>query len=190
MRTISYCRLAGEVLDLILNHTLIICYVDKDSELSYPRKIVKRAAKYTRRLAKKAILLIGSVVALTLLLNSVAYACSKLGSVGMAMAMHGGSIKNADNMSTDDMSAESVERGPCAQHKQDICKSVRVRMISTQPSLSKAGDYQEPAPVFLTVDLVIDTLKHPPLSWALKWDIAFHSVFKLPLTLFLSVLRI
>ena len=146
----------------------------------------RAAAKYMRRLAKKAVLVIGSVLALSLLLNSVAYACSKLGSVGMVMAMHGSSIKN-----THDMGAESVKRGPCAQHKQDICKSVRDRMISTQPSFAKAGDYQEPAPLVLPCDLVIDTPNDTPLSFGPpKWDIAFHSVFKLPLPLFLSVLRI
>ena len=143
------------------------------------------AAMFIRRLSKKAGLVIGSVLALSLLFNSVVYACSKLDSLGMAMTVHGSSMST-----TDGMNEKSVERGPCSQHKQDICKTVRDRMISIQPSLAKA-DYQEPAPLLLPLSLTIDIPKHiafrPP---SLTWDIAFHSVFKLPLSLSFSVLRI
>lgn len=139
-----------------------------------------------RRLSKQAGVVIGSVLALSLLFNSVVYACSKLGSVDMAMAMHGRSMAT-----TDGMNGGSVERGPCAKHKQDICKSVRDRMLSVQPSSSRAGDYQQLASLVIPSNLVIDVLKHPPLSsGTLRWEIAFHSVFKLPLHLFFSVLRI
>ena len=133
----------------------------------------------------KAGLVIGSVLALSLLFNSVVYACSKLGSVGMAMAMHGTS------MPMDGTNGGAVERGPCADHKQDICKSVRDRMVSVQPSPSKVEDYQQFAPLILPLNFVIAVPKHiafrPP---SVRWEIAFHSVFKLPLSLSFSALRI
>ena len=139
-----------------------------------------------RRLSPKVSLLIGSVLALSLLVNSVVYACSKLGSLGMVMAMHG--ISTA---TTDGMNEESVERGPCSQHKQDICKTVRDRMLSTQASTAKAADYQQPVPLFLPLNLASDVPKHIDFSFpSTKWMIAFHSVFKLPLSLSFSVLRI
>ncbi len=138
-----------------------------------------------RRLSKNAGIVIGSILALSLLFNSVVYACSKLSS-GMDMAMHRSSMAT-----TDGMNEKTVERGPCSQHKQDICKTVRDRMISIQPSLSKAGDYQQPAPLLLPLSLMIDIPKHIAFSLAFtKSEIAFHSVFKLPLTLSFSVLRI
>ncbi len=129
--------------------------------------------------------MIGSVLALSLLFNSVVYACSKLGSVGMAMAMHGTS------MPMDGTNDGAVERGPCAEHKQDICKSVRDRMLSLQPSPSKVEDYQQWAPPILPLTFVIAIPKHIALRpSSLRWEIAFHSVFKLPLSLSFSVLRI
>ena len=139
-----------------------------------------------RRLSRNAGIVVGSVLALSLLVNSVVYACSKLGSLGMAMAMHGTSTAT-----TDGMNEKSVERGPCSQHKQDICKTVRDRMLSTQASTPKAADYQEPVPLLLPLNLASDVPKHIDFSFAFtRWVIAFHSVFKLPLSLSFSVLRI
>jgi hypothetical protein len=139
-----------------------------------------------RRLSKKAGLVMFSVLALSLLFNSVVYACSKLGSVDMAMALHGRSMAT-----TDGMNERSVERGPCSQHKQDVCKTVRDRMLSTQASTPKTADYQQPVPLLLPLNLVIDVSKHIDFSFAsTRWVIAFHSVFKLPLSLSFSVLRI
>jgi hypothetical protein len=129
---------------------------------------------------------IGSVLALSLLVNSVVYACSKLGSLGMAMAMQSSSMAT-----TDGMNEKSVERGPCSQHKQDICKTVRDRMISIQPSPYKPADSQQPIVAFLPPNLIIDSPKHIAFSFAsIRWEIAFHSVFKLPLPLSFLVLRI
>ena len=140
----------------------------------------------SRRVSKQAGLVIGSILALSLLFNSVVYACSKLGFAGMATAMHGSSMT-----ATDGMNEKSVERGPCAEHKQDICKSVRDRMLSIQPSPYKAVDVQQPVPLLLPLNLVIDVPKHIDFSLAsTTWEIAFHSVFKLPLSLSFSVLRI
>lgn len=139
-----------------------------------------------RRQSKRVSLLIGCAVAVSLLFNSVVYACSKLGSVDMAMAMHGRSMAT-----TDGMNERAVERGPCSKHKQDICKSVRDRMLSLQPSSSKPGDYQQLASLLLPLNVVAAVPAHAHLSSGiLKWEIAFHSVFKLPLRLFFSVLRI
>ena len=139
-----------------------------------------------RKSKRKVGLVIGSVLALSLLFNSVVYACSKLGSLGMAMSMHASSM-----VTTDGMNEKSVERGPCSQHKQDICKSVRDRMLSVQPSPSKVEDYQQFAPPILPLNFVIAVPKHiafrPP---SVRWEIAFHSVFKLRLSLSFSVLRI
>lgn len=130
--------------------------------------------------------MIGSVLALSLLFNSLAYACSKLGSVGMAMAMHGPSMPMGDRTN-----GGAVERGPCADHKRDICKSVRDRTVSIQPSPSKAEDYQQFAPLLLPLGFVIPLPKHIAFRLSsMRWEIAFHSVFKLPLSLSFSVLRI
>jgi hypothetical protein len=108
-----------------------------------------------RNSKRRAALVIGSVLALSLLFNSVVYACSKLGSVSMAMAMHGPSMPMDDGTN-----GGAVERGPCADHKQDICKSVRDRMVSVQLSLSKVEDYQQFAPPILPLNFVIAVPKH------------------------------
>jgi len=91
----------------------------------------------------------------------------------------------------DGMDKKSVERGPCAQHKQDICKTIRDRMVSTQASQFHMGDYQQSIPLHFPLNVVLDIPKHIAFSFAsTTWEIAFHSVFKLPLTLSFSVLRI
>jgi hypothetical protein len=89
---------------------------------------------------------------------------------------------------TDD---RAVERGPCSEHKQDICKSVRDRMLSIQPSLYKVETAQQPILRLLPTNLGIDIPKHiASLVGSIGWQTAFHSVFKLPLPLSFSVLRI
>ena len=67
--------------------------------------------------------LIALVVASSLLLVSVAYACS------------GHDFMPMSSMSAD-MDNKAMERGPCDKHKQDICKSVRYQMLSVQASSS------------------------------------------------------
>lgn len=133
--------------------------------------------------SRKAGLIIGSILAVSLLFNSVVYACSK---IGMAMAMHGFSMAT-----TGGMDGRSVERGPCAKHKQDICKSVRDRLLSTQPTPYKLDPAQQLISVLLpsnvAAEVPIDMVM--PLG-ALEWQTAFHSVFKLPLPLSFLVLRI
>ena len=137
-------------------------------------------------LSRKTALVIGSILALTLLFNSVVYACSKLGVTGMVKAMPGSTMPT-----TSGESEKSVERGPCAQHKQDICKSIRDRMISSQPSLFKERDDRPPAPQLFLLSLVIENPSQLAfLALTVRRKIAFNSVFKLPLPLSLSVLRI
>jgi hypothetical protein len=116
-------------------------------------------------------------VALSILFTSVVYACSGLN----LMQMNGHHVA---------MNHETVERGPCAEHKQDLCKSVRERMLSVQPSFHKLDESQQPISL-APLSVLIDIPKHLVLlPNALIWQTAFHSVFKLPLPLFLSVLRI
>ncbi len=136
-----------------------------------------------RKLSRNTGLVIGFILVLSLLFNSVVYACSK---VGMVMAMHGMSMAMADGMGE-----KSVERGPCAQHKQDICKSIRDRLLSIQPSLYKLDPAQQLIAILLPSNLATKIPSHiaAPVG-SLGWQTAFHSVFKLPLPLSLSVLRI
>ena len=108
---------------------------------------------------------------------SVVYACSGL------------SVMHMSFMSAP-MDDRAVERGPCDKHKQDICKSVRDRMLSIQPSSYKI-DVQQAILLLLPPNLVFDLPKHiASLSAPLGWEADFHSVFKLPLHLSFSVLRI
>ena len=133
--------------------------------------------------ARKSWLLIASILAVSLVFNSIVYACSGLMSVGMVLQ---GSLKTMDGTNS-----ATVERGPCADHKQDICKSVRDRMLSVQPSASKAVDSQQTTILFLPLNLIIDIPKHIDFSFgSLTWQTAFHAVFKLPLPFSLRVLRI
>ena len=133
---------------------------------------------------RKPHLVIGSVLAVTLLFNSVIYACSK---IGMIIAMHGASMSMA---TTDDMNQKSVERDPCAQHKQDVCKSIRDRLLSLQPSLYKLDPAQHViiAPPSNPATEITSHIAAP--FGSLRWQTAFHSVFKLPLRISLSVFRI
>ena len=136
-----------------------------------------------RNVSTKARLVIGSVLALSLFFNSVVYACSKL---SLVMPMHGSSMGTMD-----DMTGGSVEKGPCAEHKQDVCKTVRDRMLSIQPALHRSDDVQQPVPMLLPATLIIDIQRHSASAVSPQtWRTAFHSIFKLPLSLSFSVLRI
>jgi hypothetical protein len=137
------------------------------------------------RPSRKSGLVIGSVLALSLLFNSIVYACSGL----MGMSLHAASINSMNTMGG--MNENTIERGPCADHKQDVCKSVRDRMLSVQPSGYKAIDSQQTIILYLPLNLIIDIPKHIAFSsGSLTWQTAFHAVFKLPLPFSLRVLRI
>jgi len=104
----------------------------------------------------------------------------------MTVALHDSSMSGMDGMH-----GGMVQRGPCNQHKQDICKSVRNRMLSIQPSSYKADDVQQPIILLLPINAIIDIPEHLALSSASGgWEFAFHSVFKISLPLSFSVLRI
>jgi hypothetical protein len=138
-----------------------------------------------RKCPRKAGLIIGSILAVTLLFNSVVYACSK---ISMVMAMPGTTMAMT---TTDDMGDAALARDPCTQHKQDVCKSIRDRLLSIQPSLYKVDPAQQSIVILLPDHLVakIPSDIAVPFS-SLTWQTAFHSVFKLPLPLSLSVLRL
>ena len=133
---------------------------------------------------RKSCLLVVSALVLSILFTSIVYACSRIDL--MTVTLHDSSMSGMDGMH-----GGMVQRGPCNQHKQDICKSVRNRMLSIQPSSYKADDVQQPIILLLPINAIIDIPKHLALSSvSAGWEIAFHSVFKLPLHLSFSVLRI
>jgi hypothetical protein len=114
----------------------------------------------------------------SLLFTSVVYACSGL------------SVMQTKLMSAS-MDEGAVERGPCSKHRQDICKSVRERMLAIEPSSYKATDVQQPLILLLPHNLLINIPKLIAFSSSsVAWEVAFHAVFKLPLYLSSSVLRI
>jgi hypothetical protein len=114
----------------------------------------------------------------SLLFTSVVYACSGL-SVMQTKLM---------SMSMDD---RAMERRPCSKHKQDICKSVRERMLSIEPSSYKASDVHQPLILLLPHHPIIYVPKQMAFwSAYVGWEIALHAVFKIPLFLSSLVLRI
>lgn len=131
---------------------------------------------------QKSWLPIVSALVVSILFNSVVYACSKLD----PMALQVGSAHSMSGMNE-----RTIERGPCAEHKQDICKSVRERLLSIQPSPSKTADSQQQIIPFLPLNVIIDIPKQMAFSSdSVDLKTAFHGVFKLPLPYSLRVLRI
>ena len=127
-----------------------------------------------RRGSSKAGLMIGFILAVSLLFNSVVYACSK---IGMVMAMHDTSMAT-----TDDMNQKSVERDPCAQHKQDVCKSIRDRLLSVQPSLYKLDPAQQAIAILLPSNPSSEIPRGAVASFgSLGWQTAFHSLLLRPI---------
>lgn len=113
-----------------------------------------------------------SSLVLALLFTSIVYACSGLASIGIAP--HSGSMNN------------KVERGPCGEHKQDMCQSVRERTLSVQASLP-ATDLSRGSPSGLPVETY---LVPNAFSEHLLFPTAYHPFFKLPLIYSYLVLRI
>jgi hypothetical protein len=72
--------------------------------------------------------LVSLIAAFSFLFVSVVYACS-----GLSMFQMNGYSSS--------MAPETVERGPCEQHKQDLCKSVRDNLISLQASQAPASAF-------------------------------------------------
>lgn len=125
---------------------------------------------------KKFSFVLASTLVFSVLFASIVYACSGLGQ--MRMVFH-----------HDSMNGGMVERGPCSENKQEICKSVRHRMLSIQNSSLQAEvpvygstilqELSTDAPIPPDISLV----SHPLLT-------TFHPLFKLSLIYSYLVLRI
>jgi len=115
-------------------------------------------------------------VVFAFLFVSIAHACSGLGPVGVMIEQSSRNAGMANN-------------GPCNQHKEDVCKSVRDSILSIQPSVSKAAVSQPVLPLQLSIEGESATqVGFSPLFPVIER--AFHPVFKLPLTFSYLVLRI
>ena len=126
--------------------------------------------------SKKPSCLLASTLIFSVLFTAIVYACSGLASMQM-------SSLDAS------MDKGTVERGPCSEHKQDICKSVRYRMLSIQSSSYQAGTslYVSTLPQ----DASMERFLLPDASHAyLPSAIVFNPLFKRSLIYSDLVLRI
>lgn len=138
-----------------------------------------------RIVLKKSSFVVASALALSLFFNSIVYACSKL--APMSMDLQGSFMSGMDRM--DGMNAGKVERGPCAQHKQDVCKSVRDRMLSVQASVSKVEGSQPV--VLLPLQPAVEIVEEVVFSPApFDLEFSYHPVFKRSLPFSFLALRI
>jgi hypothetical protein len=113
-----------------------------------------------------------------LLSVSLVYACPDMARIHSAPQL---------NFMHDGMPQEA----PCGQQKQEICDFVRDSMQSIQPSPYQAAAFQQSILHLHPVPLSIGISDHTVFpSHSAVWEIAFHSVFKIPLSLSSSVLRI
>ncbi len=125
---------------------------------------------------RKTFVLLSLAVVLSLLVTTTVYACSGLRLLQMTTPHSS-------------MDSEDIKRGPCADHKQDICKSVRARMLSIQPGLIKAPD-GGPLSYFPTLQVVESFKDVVFLPHLFDLKIVYHPVFKLSLPFSFLVLRI
>jgi hypothetical protein len=120
--------------------------------------------------------LIPILVISSLLFTSIVYACSGLRSVEMSFASAA-------------MDQSAMERGPCSNHKQDICKSVRHQMLSLKASISVTEIVLHLSTVLQSMLVEIPLLLNS-LPTAGPPGVFFHSVFRSPLLFSSQVLRI
>ena len=116
-------------------------------------------------------------VVFAFLFVSIAHACSGLNPVGVMIEQSSRNAGMANN-------------GPCNQHKEDVCKSVRDSILSIQPSVSKPDVSQQPV---LPIQLSIESDGPTQVGFSPLFPVierAFHPVFKLSLSLSYLVLRI
>jgi hypothetical protein len=120
----------------------------------------------------------GLTTVLFLLSLSLTYACPDLGRVDSAprrALMHDG----------------MPQETPCGEQKQEICDFLHDSFLSIQASSYRATNIQQsilflvPIPHFIGISDQIACLSDSAI-----WQIAFHSVFKIPLSLSSSVLRV
>ena len=116
------------------------------------------------------------VLIFALLFVSVVYACSGLDPLRMAFGHSS-------------MSTGAVERGPCSEQKQDICQSVRHRMLSIQASASQPAVplHDSTVPLASSVDTPVPM---DILAASLRSPTSFPPFFKIALTYSYLVLRI
>ena len=116
-----------------------------------------------------------SIVAFAFIIVSITHACSGLTPMNLAVQQSPMNMGGGNNP-------------PCSKEKGDICQSVRDSILSVKPSISAADNLQQSvAPLQLSVDsptLLVSSPVAPVVG------VAFHPVFKLPLTLSYLVLRI
>lgn len=123
---------------------------------------------------KKLSALAASIVAFVFLFVSITHACSGLAPMKPAIQQSPMNMGGSDNP-------------PCSKEKGDICQSVRDSILSVKPSISAAYSQQTVPPVQLSVE---SPTLHVSSAVAPVVGVAFHPVFKLPLTLSYHVLRI
>jgi len=121
---------------------------------------------------RKLSFITASIVVFAFVLVSIAHACSGLALMNSAVQ------QSPMNMGASDSS-------PCGKEKPDICKSVRDSMLSVKPSAS--GPEQTVALPQLFIESPFELVGMPITR---STEVSFHPVFKLPLSLSYSVLRI
>lgn len=122
---------------------------------------------------KRLSAVVASSVVFVFIAVSVAHACSGLAS-----------MKSELQQSSMNMGA-SDDGAPCGKEKPDICKSVRDSMLSVKPSVS--GSEQTIVLPELLVERPFAVVFTPMTRVT---EASFHPVFKVPLSLSYSVLRI
>jgi len=123
---------------------------------------------------KKLFAVAASIVAFAFIIVSVAHACSGL--APMSLALHQSPMNMGGGIP------------PCSKEKGDSCQSVRDSILSVKPSISAADNPQQTvSPTQLPVENPIQRISSPVASLS---GVAFHPVFKIPLTLSYLVLRI
>lgn len=119
--------------------------------------------------------LAASIVVFAFLFVSITHACSGLASMTLAVQQSPMNMGGGNN-------------APCSKEKGDICKSVRDSILTVKPSISAADNPQQTVPL-LQLSIESPTLLvSSPVAAVI--GVAFHPVFKLPLTLSYHVLRI
>ena len=119
--------------------------------------------------------LIPILVTSSLLFTSIAYACSGLRSMEMNFA----------STAIDD---SAMERGPCNNHKHDICKFVRDQMLSVLPSSPLADIALHISTIVQAAHFEMPLLMN--LLPAGPPGVLFHPVFKSSFPFSNQVLRI
>jgi hypothetical protein len=124
---------------------------------------------------KKLSSVVASIVAFAFIFVSITHACSGLTPMNLAIQQSPMNMGEGNNP-------------PCSKEKGDICQSVRDSILSLKPLISAVDNPRQTVPpVQLSVESPIQIISLPVASLS---GVAFHPVFKLPLTLSYLVLRI